>query len=276
MAHPLMPKATAVWLVDNTSLTFDQIADYCGLHVLEVKGIADGEVAQGIKGQDPIATGQLTGDELERCGGDATARLQMAKQSVQVPERKSKGPRYTPLSKRQDRPNAISWLLRNHPELSDAQVSALVGTTKPTIQSVRDRSHWNMSNIKPLDPVTLGLCSQVDLDEAVRKGQDRLRRAREKDEKAQAKARAAQLAAAEAAGMPSTEPEPSDGLADAAAAMENEAATDTPSTDTPSTDTAPIETAAEPAVPAPAAPEPKTAEELFGTPATPADENTSA
>lgn len=239
MASPLMPKATAVWLVDNTSLTFDQIADFCGLHALEVKGIADGEVAQGIKGLDPIGSGQLTREELERCGADPAARLQMAKQTLEVPERKQKGPRYTPLSKRQDRPNAISWLLRNHPELSDAQISALVGTTKPTIQTVRDRSHWNMSNIKPVDPVTLGLSSQVDLDEAVRKGQDKLHRAREKEEKALAKAREAQRAAAEAAGMPSIQPEPAapDELSQAAAeAAETPApALAEPTADEPST-----------------------------------------
>lgn len=206
MNRPLMPKATAVWLVDNTSLSFDQIADFCGLHALEVKGIADGEVAVGIQGQDPVANGQLTAAEIERCVADPKARLRLAETSFEPPERRSKGPRYTPLSKRQDRPNAIAWLLRNHPELSDAQVSKLVGTTKPTIQSVRDRSHWNMSNIKPQDPVTLGLCSQVDLDSAVQKGQDKLRKQQERDDKVNAKARADQLAAAEAAGMPSTQP----------------------------------------------------------------------
>ena len=206
MNRPLMPKATAVWLVDNTSLSFDQIADFCGLHVLEVKGIADGEVAVGIQGSDPIAAGQLTAEEIERCVASPSARLRLAEAGFQPPERRSKGPRYTPLSKRQDRPNAIAWLLRNHPELSDAQVSKLVGTTKPTIQSVRDRSHWNMSNIKPQDPVTLGLCSQIDLDSAVQKGQEKLRKLQDRDDKVGAKARADQLAAAEAAGMPSTRP----------------------------------------------------------------------
>jgi hypothetical protein len=206
MNRPLMPKATAVWLVDNTGLSFDQIAAFCNLHPLEVKGIADGEVAVGIQGQDPVASGQLTRDEIARCEKDPRARLQMAKLSFEPPERRSKGPRYTPLSKRQDRPNAIAWLLRNHPELSDAQVAKLVGTTKPTIQSVRDRTHWNMSNIKPQDPVTLGLCSQTELDAAVQKAQDRLRKVQEREEREQARARAAQLAAAEAAGMPSTQP----------------------------------------------------------------------
>ena len=164
-ATPLMPKATAVWLVENTSLTFDQIADFCKLHPLEVKGIADGEVAQGIKGLDPITTNQLTRDQLDRAQADPSVRLDLADAKVSVPEAKpKKGPRYTPVSKRQDRPNAILWLVRNHPELKDAQIMRLVGTTKSTIQSVRDRSHWNSQQLQPMDPVTLGLCSQIDLD----------------------------------------------------------------------------------------------------------------
>ncbi|MCC2096144.1 MAG: DUF1013 domain-containing protein, partial [Hyphomicrobiales bacterium] len=162
---PLMPKATAVWLVDNTSLTFDQIAEFCNLHPLEVKGIADGEVAAGIRGHDPITSGQLTRDEIAKAEGDETYRLQLAKSRVRVPEiKKPRGPRYTPLSKRQDRPNAILWLVRNHPELKDAQVMRLVGTTKSTLAAVRDRTHWNSANLTPMDPVTLGLCSQLDLD----------------------------------------------------------------------------------------------------------------
>jgi len=206
MTQPLMPKATAVWLVDSTTLTFDQVADFCGLHVLEVKGIADGDVAQGIKGLDPIVNGQLTREEIERCQADPAARLQMQRSPIKLPERRQKGQRYTPLSKRQDRPNAIAWLIRYQTELTDAQIAILVGTTKPTIQSVRERTHWNMSNIKPQDPVTLGLCTQIELDEAVRAGQLREQRRREREEKEQARARAAQLAAAEAAGMPSTQP----------------------------------------------------------------------
>jgi hypothetical protein len=171
MSHmPLMPKATAVWLVDNTSLSFDQIADFCRLHPLEVKGIADGEVAQGIKGLDPVASGQLTREELDAAISDPNHKLAMAEAKVRLPEAKpKKGPRYTPVSKRQDRPNAILWLVRNHPELKDAQVMRLVGTTKSTIQSVRDRSHWNSQNLAPMDPVTLGLCSQIDLDNEVRR-----------------------------------------------------------------------------------------------------------
>ncbi len=160
----LMPKATAVWLVDNTALTFDQIAQFCRLHPLEVKAIADGDAAQGIKGMDPIITGQLSRDEIKAAEADPNHRLKLLEPKVRVPETKRKGPRYTPLSKRQDRPNAILWLVRNHPELKDAQISRLVGTTKSTIEQIRNRSHWNAANLVPMDPVTLGLCSQIDLD----------------------------------------------------------------------------------------------------------------
>jgi hypothetical protein len=159
-----MPKATAVWLVDNTALSFDQIAQFCGLHPLEVKAIADGEAAQGIKGMDPIITGQLTREEIRKGEEDVNHRLHLSDPKVRVPESKRKAPRYTPLSKRQDRPNAILWLVRNHPELKDAQISRLVGTTKSTIEQIRNRTHWNASNLVPMDPVTLGLCSQIDLD----------------------------------------------------------------------------------------------------------------
>jgi hypothetical protein len=160
----LMPKATAVWLVDNTALSFDQIAQLCKLHPLEIKAIADGEAAQGIKGLDPIATGQLSREEIQRAEADPMRKLKLSEPKVRVPESKRKGPRYTPVSKRQDRPNAILWLVRNHPELKDAQISRLVGTTKSTIQQIRERTHWNSTNLTPMDPVTLGLCSQIDLD----------------------------------------------------------------------------------------------------------------
>ena len=173
---PLMPKATAVWLVENTSLAFEQIADFCKLHPLEVKGIADGEVAAGIKGLDPITTGQLTRDEIEKAQKSPNYRLKVAVSKVKLPEvkRTTKGPRYTPLSRRQDRPNAILWLIRNHPELKDAQVIRLVGTTKATIQQIRERTHWNSASLQPMDPVTLGLCSQIDLDfEVQRAAKDR-------------------------------------------------------------------------------------------------------
>ncbi len=165
----LMPKATAVWLVDNTALSFDQIAQFCKLHPLEVKAIADGEAAQGIKGLDPIATGQLSRDEIARAEKDVNHKLKLSEPKVRVPDSKRRGPRYTPVSKRQDRPNAILWLVRNHPELKDAQISRLVGTTKSTIEQIRDRTHWNSTNLTPMDPVTLGLCSQIDLDMEVEK-----------------------------------------------------------------------------------------------------------
>ena len=168
MSLPLMPKAVAVWLVDNTSLTFDQIAEFVGMHPLEISGIADGEVAQGLKGRNPIDSGELTRENIEHCEQTPTARLRL-KPRVQMPEVKRKGPKYTPLSKRQERPAAILWLIRNHPELTDAQISRLVGTTKPTIGSIRDKSHWNYANTNPVDPVALGMCKQIELDEAVAK-----------------------------------------------------------------------------------------------------------
>jgi hypothetical protein len=162
---PLMPKATAVWLVENTSLTFEQIAEFCKLHPLEVKGIADGEVAAGIKGFDPVTNGQLTREELDRAARNPEHKLKIAERKVRVPEMKrTKGPRYTPVSKRHDRPNAILWLTRNHPELKDAQIIRLVGTTKATIAQIRERTHWNSTQLQPVDPVSLGLCTQIDLD----------------------------------------------------------------------------------------------------------------
>jgi hypothetical protein len=176
---PLMPKATAVWLVENTALTFEQIAEFCGLHVLEVKGIADGDVAHGIKGMDPISSGQLTREEIEKGQRNSNYRLTLAKSKITFPEVKTKRvPKYTPVSRRHDRPNAILWLLRYHPELKDSQIMRLVGTTKPTIESIRDRSHWNAANLQPQDPVALGLCSQVDLDAEVRRAAKRLERER--------------------------------------------------------------------------------------------------
>jgi hypothetical protein len=160
----LMPKATAVWLVDNTALSFDQIAQFCKLHPLEVKAIADGEASQGIKGLDPVGTGQLSREDIAAAEANPELKLKLLEPKVRVPETKRKGPRYTPVSKRQDRPNAILWLVRNHPELKDAQVSRLVGTTKSTIEQIRGRTHWNAANLTPMDPVTLGLCTQIDLD----------------------------------------------------------------------------------------------------------------
>ena len=166
MVQPLMPKATAVWLVDNTALTFVQIADFCGLHLLEVKAIADGEVAVGIVGLDPTTNDQLTREEIDRCTRDPNARLVLNKPR-EMPPQTGRRTRYTPVSKRGDKPDAIAWLLRNHPELSDAQISKLFGTTKTTIKAVRERTHWNSANIRPRDPVLLGLCSQIELNEAI-------------------------------------------------------------------------------------------------------------
>ena len=186
---PLMPKATAVWLVDNTSLTFEQIAEFCGLHVLEVKGIADGDVAQGIKGMDPLASGQLTRDEIRKAQEDTSYRLHLSEPKVEIPEvQTKKGPKYTPVSRRQDRPNAILWLLRNHAELKDSQIMRLVGTTKPTIESIRERTHWNSANLQPADPVTLGLTTQTDLDKEVKRAATRVERERKEAEKAAIKA----------------------------------------------------------------------------------------
>ncbi len=169
MAKLLMPKATAVWLIDNTTLTFDQVSDFTGLHMLEVQAIADGEVAPGMQGPDPVGNGQLTAEEIARCEADATARLQILVTDLPEPVIRQKGPRYTPVSKRADKPDAISWLLRHHPELSDAQVGRLIGTTKPTIQAIRDRSHWNSSNLRPRSPVELGLCRQEEMSIEIQK-----------------------------------------------------------------------------------------------------------
>ncbi|MGH7048149.1 MAG: DUF1013 domain-containing protein [Stellaceae bacterium] len=174
MSAPLMPKATAVWLVENTSLTFEQIADFCGLHSLEIQAIADGEVANQMQGLDPVANGQTTTAEIERCQADPTARLVLSPQALPMPAVRHKGPRYTPIAKRQDKPDAIAFLLKSHPELSDAQISKLIGTTKPTIAAVRDRTHWNSPNIKPRHPVGVGLCTLDELEAAVRRARARM------------------------------------------------------------------------------------------------------
>ncbi|MFZ0423276.1 MAG: cell cycle transcriptional regulator TrcR [Xanthobacteraceae bacterium] len=199
--QPLMPKATAVWLVDNTSLSFDQIAQLCNLHPLEVKAIADGDAAQGIKGADPIVAGQLTRQEIAAAEADPNYRLHIAEPKVRLPEAKpKKGPRYTPVSRRQDRPNAILWLVRNHPELKDSQIMRLVGTTKSTIEAIRERTHWNSANLTPLDPVTLGLCSQIDLDLEVQRAA--------KEKPVPVEAQGATLLPASVTTAPRQEPEP--------------------------------------------------------------------
>ena len=202
MAELLMPKATAVWLIDNTTLTFDQIAAFCELHPLEVQGIADGEVAVGIRGLDPVANGQVSREEIQRCEGDSSQRLEAIGPASEVPQRTRRA-RYTPVSKRQDRPNAIAWLLKNYDELSDAQIGKLLGTTKATITAVRERTHWNTPNITPQDPILLGICTEAELLDAVRKARARAERAAARDEKAaQAAAAAAEASAAEARTSP--------------------------------------------------------------------------
>ena len=184
MNLPLMPKATAIWLVENTSLSFKQIANFCGMHELEIKGIADGEVGAGIKGLNPITNKQLTKEEIERCSNDTEANLQIIVNEVSTKtEQSKKKKKYTPLSKRQDRPDAVYWLIRNHPELKDSQVARLVGSTKSTIDAIRNRTHWNMANIRPQDPIGLGLCRQIELDEAIAKAERSLKRTEKKKEK---------------------------------------------------------------------------------------------
>ena len=189
MSDILMPKATAVWLVDNSSLTFEQIADFCGLHPLEVKGIADDEVARDIRGADPISNGQLTREELDAAQANPHYRMKAQKsRHAELLKPMKKSPRYTPVSRRQDRPDAIAWFVRNHPEITDTQISKTLGTTKATIEQVRNRTHWNAANIKPVDPVSLGLVSQLELDALVKKSAEK----KNKDE--------AKRAAAEPAG----------------------------------------------------------------------------
>ena len=211
MVLPLMPKATAVWLVENTALTFEQIAGYTGMHELEVQAIADCEVAVGIVGVNPVTSGQLTTEEIARCEADNSAWLKMTKTDIPLPKARSKGARYTPVSKRQDRPDAINWILKHHAELTDAQISRLLGTTKATIASVRDRSHWNASNIKPQNPVTLGLCSEADLEKAVVLAQRRksnAMKAEARKKRRDAREAAAAAPAAEAATGPADNASP--------------------------------------------------------------------
>lgn len=200
MVLPLMPKATAVWLVENTSLTFEQIADFCGMHMLEVQAIADGEVATGIVGLDPIVNGQLTKEEIDRVVANPKARLKMAPMPEAIPKPKSRGPRYTPVSKRQERPDAVAWLLRQYPELTDAQICKLVGTTKATINAVRGKTHWKASNIKPHDPVDLGMCSLEELHGAVQRARRIMARAEQRKNR--------QEAATQRAGQEPVTPEP--------------------------------------------------------------------
>lgn len=203
MADILMPKATAVWLIDNTTLTFAQIAEFCELHHLEVKGIADGDVAESMRGADPIAGGVLTREEIKKGEADPDYRLTVQKSKIDhIPQPKRKGARYTPVVRRSDKPDAVAWFIRNHPEVTDAQIGKLIGTTKSTIQKVRDRTHWNSQNIKPVDPVTLGLCSQIELDEVIAKAAEKRR-----------KMEAERAAAGEGPGLKPIEEEPFGGEA---------------------------------------------------------------
>ena len=219
--QPLMPKATAVWLVENTTLSFRQIADFTAMHELEIQAIADGEVAIGIVGVNPVSNGQLTQEELDRCQSDSKATLAISKSDMPIPKARSKGARYTPVSKRQERPDAIAWLLKNLPDLTDSQLCRLIGTTKPTINSVRDRTHWNATNIKPQNPVILGMCTEPELEKMTLIASRRIERAnkaaaketaRKQKEKAQVKDKAStQNAMAEPAleSTPLTEETPS-------------------------------------------------------------------
>jgi hypothetical protein len=244
MPMPLMPKATAVWLVENTTLNFRQIAEFCGLHELEIQAIADGEVATGMQGLNPIGTHELTADEIKRCEGDPDAKLKMTQRAdLPAPVARQKGPRYTPVAKRQDKPDAIAWLVKTHPELTDAQIAKLIGTTKSTIAKVRDRSHWNMQNIRPRHPLELGLCSSRDLTAAVGQAQRRKARAelqakrlKKRQEREAAAAKAAETAQAGETAPPA----------------EAAAPTPAPVADAPPAEQAsPPPVAAEPASPAP-------------------------
>lgn len=169
MTLPIMPKATAVWLVENTALSFEQIADFCGMHPLEIQGIADGEVATGIIGVDPTSNGQLTKEQVQEAEEDSTKKLTLAKDAQKYMKKKVKGARYTPVARRADKPDAIAWILKNHPEIPDSKIVKLIGTTKNTIEAIRSRTHWNTNNLRPRDPVLLGLCTQTHLDEAIKK-----------------------------------------------------------------------------------------------------------
>ena len=184
MPQPLMPKATAVWLIDNTKLSFTQIAEFCGLHELEVQALADGDVNAGMQGLNPTLSGQITMDDIRKAEENPALRLKMIKSDLPAPVKRSKGPRYTPVSKRQDKPDGIYWLVKNHPELLDAQIARLIGTTKQTIAAIRDRQHWNSTNIKAKNPVALGLCSMTDLDAAIAKAQRRIKNAEKRAAKA--------------------------------------------------------------------------------------------
>jgi hypothetical protein len=196
MNAPLMPKATAVWLIENTSLTFKQIADFCGLHELEIKGMADGDVSVGIKAYNPILSNQLTREEIELSSKDPNRPLQLREKNIDIEVKKMIGTKYTPIAQREDKPNAIAWLTKNYPMLADSQICKLVGSTKNTVDAIRNRKHWNMSNISPKDPVMASLCSQTELQAAIDKAKRRVEREAKKKAREEKKAaKAAQEAA---------------------------------------------------------------------------------
>jgi len=211
MAQPLMPKATAVWLIEYTTLTFDQIAGFTGLHPLEVQSIADGETAPGMIGFDPVQSGQLTREEIQRGEKDPNVRLEMAATNIPRPEPRTKGPRYTPVARRQDKPDAVAWLIKYHTDLTDSQIARLIGTTKPTIKAIRDRTHWNAANIKPRDPLGLGLCTRQELEGELMKNkraQERADAGAAREERAAERARKRARQAAEARQTPAAAEQP--------------------------------------------------------------------
>ena len=214
MAYPLMPKATAAWLVDNTALTFDQIAEFCGLHPLEVQALADGEVNSGIMGTNPIINGELTPEEIARCEKNTNARLKMLKTDLPKPRARSRGPRYTPVTKRAEKPNAVAYLLKKYPELADVQIAKLVGSTKPTVDAIRNKTHPSSNQIKPVDPVSIGLCTADELERAVKKAQRRAERLAK--------------AAAAPAGSPAAQTPPEDDFAEEEAAVQDNLSEETP------------------------------------------------
>ena len=184
MSQPLMPKSTAYWLIENTILTFEQIAEFCGLHELEIQALADGEINTGIMGTDPTHSGELTKEEIERCEKSSNAKLKMNKTDLPKPKARAKGPKYTPVAKRAEKPNAILFLVKTYPELSDMQIARLIGSTKNTVESVRNRTHSNMTNLKPTDPIGFGLCSFDDLEKSLKRARNKIKREEEAAKKA--------------------------------------------------------------------------------------------
>lgn len=231
MAYPLMPKATASWLVDNTTLTFDQIAEFCGLHPLEVQALADGEVNAGIMGANPIQNGELTQEEIERCEKAGNTKLKMMKTDLPKPKARAKGPRYTPVTKRAEKPNAVLYLLKQYPDLADVQIAKLVGSTKPTVASIRDKSHPLFSTLKPTEPVSIGLCTADELEKALRRAERRVAREAKAAGKSAAPATAAEAAENYTTGSVQLDTTP-EATADAEVEAETEETNDQPTSAT--------------------------------------------